>query len=149
MKFRLQPQDVEAKLKKSLREKGYKLTPQRKAILNLLAREMSHPGAAHILKKVKKTVPQISMSTVYYTLDILKKEGLIHELEFYDQDNRYDVNVTNHINLICKKCGRIEDLPGGITLSYAQVQQKTEFQPVAMRYEYYGYCKECRRKRAG
>jgi Fur family peroxide stress response transcriptional regulator len=149
MKSRLQPQDVEAKLKKSLREKGYKLTPQRKAILNLLAREMSHPGAADILKKVKKTVPQISMSTVYYTLDILKKEGLIHELEFYDQDNRYDVNVTNHINLICKKCGRIEDLPGGITLSYAQVQQKTEFQPVAMRYEYYGYCKECRRKRAG
>jgi len=149
MKSRLQQQDIEAKLKKSLREKGYKLTPQRKAILNLLVMDMSHPGAADILKKVKKTMPQVSLSTVYYTLDILKREGLIQELEFYDRDNRYDVNVSNHINLICKKCGRIEDLPGGITLSYAQVQQKKDFQPVAMRYEYYGYCKDCRRKRAG
>jgi Fur family transcriptional regulator, peroxide stress response regulator len=148
MKSRLQPQDIEAKLKKSLREKGYKLTPQRKAILNLLAMEMSHPGAADILKKVKKTVPQISMSTVYYTLDMLKKEGLIQELEFYDRDNRYDINVSNHINLICKKCGKIEDFPGELPYSYNQVQQKTDFQPVAMRYEYYGYCKDCRRKRA-
>jgi Fe2+ or Zn2+ uptake regulation protein len=141
-------QDSEVLLRKALREKGYKLTSQRIAIIRLLSKDMTHPGAADILKKIRKTLPQVSMSTVYYTLDILKKEGLIHELEFYDRDNRYDVNVANHINLICKKCGRIEDLPDGITLSYAQVQQKTDFQPVAMRYEYYGYCKDCRRKRA-
>jgi Fe2+ or Zn2+ uptake regulation protein len=149
MKPSLKPREIEASLRKGLREKGYKLTPQRKAIIDLLAKDMSHPGAADILKKIRKTVPQVSMSTVYYTLEILKKEGLIQELEFYDRDNRYDVNVMNHINLICKKCGRIEDLPGGIPLSYSQIQQKTDFQPVAMRFEYYGYCKECRRKRAG
>ena len=149
MKSPRDPQHIEMMLIKGLREKGYKLTSQRLEIIGLLARDMTHPGAMDILKKVKKKVPQISMSTVYYTLDMLKKEGLIQEIEFYDRDNRYDVNVTNHINLICKKCGRIEDLPGGIMLSYAQVQQKTDFQPVAMRYEYYGYCKNCRRKRAG
>jgi Fur family peroxide stress response transcriptional regulator len=149
MKSPRDPQHIEMMLIKGLREKGYKLTSQRLEIIGLLARDMTHPGAMDILKKVKKKVPQISMSTVYYTLDMLKKEGLIQEIEFYDRDNRYDVNVTNHINLICKKCGRIDDLPGGIMLSYAQVQQKTDFQPVAMRYEYYGYCKNCRRKRAG
>ena len=89
------------------------------------------------------------MSTVYYTLDILKKERLLQELEFYDRDNRYDINVMNHINLICKKCGKIGDFPGEMPYSYTQVQQRTDFQPVTMRYEYYGYCKECRRKRAG
>jgi Fe2+ or Zn2+ uptake regulation protein len=149
MKHSTTPQEIEAFLHKGLREKGYKLTSQRLAIISLLSKDMTHPGAADILKKIRKMLPQVSMSTVYYTLDILKKEGLIQELEFYDRDNRYDVNVMNHINLICKKCGRIEDLPGGIALSYAQVQQKTDFQPVAMRYEYYGYCKDCRRKRAG
>jgi Fur family peroxide stress response transcriptional regulator len=149
MKSPRDPQHIEMMLIKGLREKGYKLTSQRLEIIGLLASDMTHPGAMDILKKVKKKVPQISMSTVYYTLDMLKKEGLIQEIEFYDRDNRYDVNVTNHINLICKKCGRIDDLPGGIMLSYAQVQQKTDFQPVAMRYEYYGYCKNCRRKRAG
>jgi Fur family transcriptional regulator, peroxide stress response regulator len=142
-------ENIETRLIESLRKKGYKLTAQRLKIIGLLARDMTHPGAADILKKTRKSLPLVSMSTVYYTLDILKKEGLIQELEFYDRDNRYDIDVSNHINLICKKCGRIEDLPGGIALSYAQVQQKTDFQPVTMRYEYYGYCKECRRKRAG
>jgi Fe2+ or Zn2+ uptake regulation protein len=149
MKPSLSPREIETLLQKRLRERGYKLTSQRLAIISLLSKDMTHPGAADILKKIRKSLPQVSMSTVYYTLDILKKEGLIQELEFYDQDNRYDINISNHINLICKKCGRIEDLSGGISLSYMQIQQKTDFQPVAMRYEYYGYCKECRRKRAG
>jgi Fe2+ or Zn2+ uptake regulation protein len=149
MKPALTPREIETVLKKRLRDRGYKLTSQRLAIISLLSKDMTHPGAADILKKIRKSLPQVSMSTVYYTLDILKKEGLIQELEFYDQDNRYDTNIANHINLICKKCGRIEDLSGGISLSYMQIQQKTDFQPIAMRYEYYGYCKECRRKRAG
>jgi len=149
MKHSPPPREIETILQKRLRERGYKLTSQRLAIISLLSKDMTHPGAADILKKIRKSLPQVSMSTVYYTLDILKKEELIQELEFYDQDNRYDINISNHINLICKKCGRIEDLSGGISLSYVQIQQKTDFQPVAMRYEYYGYCKECRRKRAG
>lgn len=149
MKRSSTPQEIQASLQKGLHEKGYKLTPQRRAIISLLAKDMSHPGAADILKKIRKSLPQVSMSTVYYTLDMLKKEGLIQELEFYDRDNRYDINVSNHINLICKRCGKIEDFPGELPYSYTQVQQKTDFQPVGMRYEYYGYCKECRRKRAG
>ena len=149
MKHTLTPREIETVLQKRLRERGYKLTSQRLAIISLLSKDMTHPGAADILKKIRKSLPQVSMSTVYYTLDILKKGGLIQELEFYDQDNRYDINISNHINLICKKCGRIEDLSGGISLSYMQIQRKTDFQPVAMRYEYYGHCKECRRKRAG
>jgi Fe2+ or Zn2+ uptake regulation protein len=149
MRRSLTPQEIETVLQKRLRDRGYKLTSQRLAIISLLSKDMTHPGAADILKKIRKSLPQVSMSTVYYTLDVLKKEGLIQELEFYDQDNRYDINISNHINLICKKCGRIEDLSGGISLSYMQIQQKTDFQPVGMRYEYYGYCKDCRRKRAG
>ena len=143
------PEEIERKLLKGLRDKGYKLTSQRLAIISLLARDRTHPGAGDLFRKVRKRVPQISMSTVYYTLDMLKKEGLLRELEFYDQDNRYDVTVDDHINLICKKCGKIEDFPGELPYSYTQVQQKTDFQPVGMRYEYYGYCKDCSRKRAG
>jgi Fur family transcriptional regulator, peroxide stress response regulator len=142
-------ENVEKKLIASLREKGYKLTAQRLEIISLLARDMTHPGAGDIFRNVRKQVPNISMSTVYYTLDMLKKEGLLRELEFYNQDNRYDVTVDDHINLICKKCGKIEDFPGELPYSCTQVQQKTDFQPMAMRYEYYGYCKDCRRKRAG
>jgi len=149
MKHSLNPQEIEAVLQKRLREKAYKMPAQRQASIGPLAKDMTHPGAADILKKIRKSLPQISMSTVYYTLDILKKERLLQELEFYDRDNRYDINVMNHINLICKKCGKIGDFPGEMPYTYTQVQQRTDFQPVTMRYEYYGYCKECRRKRAG
>ena len=141
------PQQIEAHIAKGLREKGYKLTSQRLEIIRLLSKDTSHPGAMEILKKVRKSLPKVSMSTVYYTLDMLKREGLIRELEFYDRDNRYDVNVKNHINLICQKCGTIEDLHAEIPLSYDQVMERTHFQPVDMRYEYYGYCKKCRRKK--
>jgi Fe2+ or Zn2+ uptake regulation protein len=147
MKQPREPQEIEARLRKSLREKGYKLTPQRLEIISLLAKDMTHPGAMDIFKKVRKKAPQISMSTVYYTLDMLKKEELIRELEFYDRDNRYDVNVSNHINLICMECGKIEDFPGDLPVSSEAVENKTGFQPVGMRFEYYGYCKECRSKR--
>ena len=102
------PKDIELRLITGLMEKGYKLTPQRREIISVLSNDMAHPGAMDILKKVKKKAPQISLSTVYYTLNIFKNEGLILELEFYDRDNRYDINVSNHINLICKKCGKIE-----------------------------------------
>lgn len=143
MKHSPKLQEIGASLQESLRERGYKLTPQRKAIIDLLAGDLSHPGAADIFNKIRKSLPHVSLSTVYYTLDMLKKEGLIHEIEFYDRDNRYDVNMASHINLICRKCGKIEDFPAELPYSSEAVKKKTGFQPIQMRFEYYGYCKQC------
>ena len=144
MKLHPGPQEIEQKLITSLREKGYKLTPQRLEIIRILSRERSHPGAMDILQKVRKKSPQISMSTVYYTLDMLKKEGLIGELEFYDRDNRYDINVRDHVNLVCRRCGKIEDFTKKLPFSTQMIEDQTGFRPVGMRFEYYGYCKNCR-----
>ncbi len=140
-------QEIEQKLIAGLREKGYKLTSQRLEIIKLLSHDRSHPGAMDILEKVRQKAPKISMSTVYYTLEMLKKEGLIGELEFYDKDNRYDVNVSNHINLICKECGKIEDFTRELPFSSEVIEELTGFRPVGIRFEYYGYCKGCRDKR--
>lgn len=144
MKRHPRPQEIEQKLMSSLREKGYKLTPQRLEIIKLLSHDRSHPGAMDILKKVRQKAPKISMSTVYYTLDMLKKEGMIQELEFYERDNRYDVNVLNHVNLICRRCGKIEDFTEAVPFSSEIIEAQTGFRPVGMRFEYYGYCKGCR-----
>lgn len=143
MKKSESPEEFQQRLMKSLREKKYKLTPQRLAIIRLLSKDKSHPGAMDILKRVRERAPEMSMSTVYYTLDILKKEGLIMELEFYDRDNRYDVNVSNHINLICKRCGKIEDFSKTLFLSSKMIEGKTGFRTIGMRLEYYGYCRNC------
>jgi Fe2+ or Zn2+ uptake regulation protein len=144
MKCRPGPREVEQELIASLREKG-KLTERLE--IRLLSYDRSHPGAKDILEKVREKAPRTSMSTVYYTLDMLKKEGLIQELEFYDSDNRYDVNLSHHINLICTKCGKIEDLTEAVPFSSEMIEAQTGFRPVGMRFEYYGYCKGCRDKK--
>jgi len=140
------PREIEAKLITGLREKGYKLTSQRLEIIKQLSQDRSHPGAMDILQKVRKRIPQISVSTVYYTLEMLKREGMIGELEFYDRDNRYDVNISNHINLICRNCGKIEDFTEAVPFSSQKIEEQTGFQPEGMRFEYYGYCKNCSSK---
>ncbi|HTG01744.1 MAG TPA: Fur family transcriptional regulator [Nitrospirota bacterium] len=136
-------QEIEQKLVSGLRNKGYKLTSQRLEIIRLLARDTSHPAARDILRKVRKTVPRISLSTVYYTLDMMKKEGLLRELEYYDMDNRYDINVTDHINLVCTKCKKISDYLGDLSSFPKAVEQESGFKPARMRFEYYGICRNC------
>jgi Fur family transcriptional regulator, peroxide stress response regulator len=147
MKRYPRPKEIEERLIAGLRGKGYKLTPQRLEIVKLLSHDRSHPGAMDILEKVRQKAPKISMSTVYYTLDMLKKEGLIQELEFYDQDNRYDVNMSNHVNLICRRCGKIEDFAEAAPFSSEMIEAQTGFRPIGMRFEYYGYCKGCGEKK--
>jgi len=139
--------EIEQKMTTSLRGKGFRLTPQRLEIIKFLSYSRSHPAAMDIFKRVKRKVPQISISTVYYTIDMLKRVGLIQELEFYDSDNRYDVNLSDHVNLVCRKCGKIEDFMEALPFSSKIIEEKTGFQSLGMRYEYYGYCKECRGKR--
>jgi Fur family transcriptional regulator, peroxide stress response regulator len=119
------PRDVEQTLISSLQDRGYKLTPQRREIIRLLSRRKSHPGAMEILRKVRKIVPRISLSTVYYTLDMMKKEGLIRELEYYDMDNRYDINVSDHINLVCTKCKKITDFTGNVPSFLKAIEKET------------------------
>ena len=143
MKKRKGAREIELKLISALSEKGYRLTPQRVEIIKLLSQETSHPGAMDIFQRVRKKAPQLSMSTVYYTIDMLKKEGLIQELEFYDRENRYDVNLSDHINLICRKCGKIEDFMEALPFSSQMIEGKTGFRPLVTRFEYYGYCKAC------
>lgn len=137
------PHHIEQTLISSLQDKGYRLTPQRREIIRLLSRDSSHPGAMDILRKVRKTVPRMSMSTVYYTLDMMKKEGLIRELEYYDTDNRYEINVSDHINLVCTTCRKISDFMGTVPSFSKAVEKKTGFKPAGMRFEYYGICRNC------
>lgn len=133
---------------KALREKGLKLTPQRLLIIDLLAEGKSHPSAQTIVRKAREKYPKISVSTVYYTLNMLKKLKLIKELDFYDMDNRYEANTADHLNLICLACGKIEDFMEGVPAAAETIEERTGFRTHGMRLEYYGYCKDCLRTKS-
>ncbi len=146
MKTAPKAQTIEESMLTHLREKGYKITPQRREIISIISKDASHPRAADILRKARSNAPHISVSTVYYALALLKKEGLIREIEFYDMDNRYDTNTADHLNLICLQCGTIEDFHGELSISPQDVARMVDFQPVRMRFECYGYCRQCLRR---
>ena len=83
------------------------------------------------------------MSTVYYTLNLLKKHKLIKELNFYDMENRYEANTASHLNLICVECGRIQDFMETVSVSPKRIEEQTGFRAHEMRLEYYGCCRDC------
>lgn len=132
---------------RTLTERGVRITPQRAEIIRVLCRDSSHPTTGMILKKAREHIPKISFSTVYYTLALLKKEGLIKELEFYDMDNRYDSELTDHIDLICTDCGNIVNFDEDLPTTRQLIEKATGFEAHRMRFEYYGLCEKCRGKR--
>jgi len=140
-------EEIKRKLVTSLKKNSRKVTRQRLEIIEVLSRNRSHPSARTILKMVRQKVPSVSLSTVYYTLDLFKKDGSIKELEFYDMENRYESNVRHHLDLVCLGCGKIMDYVEQIPIPIGRVERKTGFAVNRIRYEYYGYCKNCRRSR--
>lgn len=105
-----EPQELLEDTIRRLRAQGYRLTPQRVAILQAVIHSHSHPTAEETYQQVAADFPMISLATVYKTLNVLKDLGEVLELEV-DGRNHYDSNVTPHPHLICTKCYGIADLP--------------------------------------
>jgi Fur family peroxide stress response transcriptional regulator len=134
-----------AELTRRLAEQGYRLTPQRLAVVRALVDARNHPSAEDLFARVRETCPTTSLATVYKTLDTLKGIGEVLELEFRDGSNRYDgVRPGAHPHLMCTRCGRIEDLDlEGLGALAAQVAQSTGYQIRSHRVDFYGICLKC------
>ena len=127
-----------------LKEKGHKITPQRVAIIDALVENRhAHPGATLIYEKARKKARHVSLSTVYATLKEFSENGLIKQLEFDRMENRYDVDLSDHINLICKRCGTIIDYTIPAPLEPRDIARKSGFIVTDTRMEFHGYCNDC------
>ena len=103
--------DIEL-LKENLKKKGYKLTPQRRAILDLIIeKEGEHLTAEEIYDEVKKVCPDIGLATVYRTVLLLEEVGVIFKLDLNDGCSRYELvhedEEHRHHHLICNKCKKV------------------------------------------
>ena len=129
-----------------LREQECRLTPQRIALLRLLATSEGHPSASHLYDQLHPQFPTTSPATVYKTLNLLKDLGEVLELGFNDDDNRYDGNKPYpHPHLICVRCRKIMDLEVSIARGLVQqVEQQSGYQIISHRLDFYGVCPDCR-----
>jgi len=140
------PQTRFEELVAKLREREHRLTPQRIALLRLLAASDGHPSASQLYEQIKDQFPTTSLATVYKTLDVLKEMGEVLELGFSGDDNRYDgKNPYPHPHLICVRCQKILDpavsLPQGLV---QEVARSSGYQIVGHRLDFYGLCPDCR-----
>jgi Fur family transcriptional regulator, peroxide stress response regulator len=135
---------------RKLKETGLRLTSQRLAIVDVLVRKGHlHPSAHFIYREAKKKGIHLSLSSVYANIKELSRHGIIKSLEFDGKENRCESNLDDHINLMCEHCGRIIDYDAPASLDQRSVSKKTGFLITGNRLEYYGYCGECTKGKAG
>jgi Fur family peroxide stress response transcriptional regulator len=131
-----------------LRENNHKITPQRMAVVKILARSEGHPSVEKIYKCLQDDFPTMSLATVYRNVMLIKSLGEVLEIGFPDGSNRYDGNKPYpHPHVICIKCKKIID-PDLATLKDMtdEVADETGFNILTHRLDFFGICPDCMKK---
>ncbi len=134
----------------ALKARAFRLTPQRIAVLKILADSEEHPTVEQIYEQVITDFPTTSLATVYKTVTLLKQLGQILEIGFGDSGSRYDgIRPEPHPHLICLDCDKILDPKlASIDQMTAQLTQDTGFQITNHRLDFFGICPECRLRKS-
>jgi Fur family transcriptional regulator, peroxide stress response regulator len=120
-------------------------TPQRNIILNYLKNNTSHPTAKDIYDALSKK-DMISMATIYNTLALMKKRGLVRELAITNFDHKkYDPNTKPHAHLICSNCGEITDIHFPLHVEVPE-EHRQGFDIKDSEINFYGFCPVCKNK---
>ena len=141
--------EAPGRLQAELMSRGLRMTRQRRTILGVVEVAKQHLDAAQILRRARKIDSRIDRVTVYRTLNLLKRHGLIDELDlmhlegekhFYERRPRRD-----HIHMACLRCGRITEFESSLfDRLKGQIQRDCGFQILVTRLEMGGYCAQCR-----
>jgi Fur family transcriptional regulator, peroxide stress response regulator len=131
----------------ALKERKFRLTPQRVELVRLIAASEGHPSAGQFYAQIQRRFPTISQATVYKTLNLLKEMGQVLEIHLRD-DSRYDGNRPQpHPHLICIRCSKIMD--GEVSLDQAslrQLEQSSGYTILRQQIALYGLCPDCQKK---
>lgn len=133
-------------LVEKLKDKGYRLTPQRSLILEAIEKADGHVSAEEICRAVQTRFPDVNVSTVYRTLELLNKLGLVTETDMGEGKVRYHFGVKgHHHHLICQGCGKISELDETHLAPLKQaLLSQYDFQADLKHLALFGYCADCR-----
>ncbi|OON95748.1 MAG: transcriptional repressor [Epulopiscium sp. Nele67-Bin005] len=139
-----------ASFKERLKEKGCKLTTQRRAVLDILiSHQGKHLSIEEIYSFVKEEYPEIGLATVYRTVQLFEEMKLVDRLNFDDGCNRFELSspdeVHQHHHLICQKCNKILEVEDDLLTEIEEgIQTKYNFQINNHNVIFYGFCEECK-----
>ncbi|MBV9342584.1 MAG: transcriptional repressor [Acidobacteria bacterium] len=141
--------EAPGRLQAALTARGVRLTHQRRTILGVVENASQHLDAAQILRQARRLDPGIDRVTVYRTLKLLKRYGLIDELDlmhmqgekhYYERRPQRD-----HIHMACLRCGNIFEFESDLfDRLKREIERDCRFHIVVSRLEVGGYCTQCR-----
>lgn len=136
--------------KEQLKQKGCKLTTQRRAVLDtLIANEDKHLSTEEIYSFVKQKYPEIGLATVYRTVLLFEEMGIVDRLNFDDGCSRFELSSEqekhHHHHLICEKCNKVYEVENDLLSEIeAHIEEKYNFKVTNHNVMFYGICKNCK-----
>ncbi|GAU76951.1 Fur family transcriptional regulator [Fusibacter sp. 3D3] len=133
-----------------LKESGYKLTPQRLAIINAIEENKGkHLNTEEIYDIVKQRNPEMGLATVYRTLQMLDELEVVSSLNLEDGCVRYELYCDDgshhHHHLICSSCGAVIEVEGDLLDQLeAKIEKEYDFKIVDHKLKFYGLCSKCK-----
>jgi len=130
-----------------LRARGYRVTPQRQLVLEAIA-TLDHATPEEIAAAVQQTARGVNISTVYRTLDLLDKVGLVTHTHLRHGAPTYHLaSDSDHVHLVCQDCGRVTEVsPDAISALSTALDEGHGFETDMAHLTVFGRCAECRTK---
>lgn len=134
------------RITEKLRELGYRLTPQRVMIVDAIENSDHHISAEEIYSQVIARYPHMNISTIYRTMDLLKKLGLVTETNLGEGRVRYhSADKGHHHHLVCQKCGKIIDLDETLLFPLKNaLRERHDFEADLRHLAIFGRCLHCK-----
>jgi Fur family transcriptional regulator, ferric uptake regulator len=137
------------RLRTALKGRGIRLTRQRQVLLDVMDQAEQHLSADAILERAQKIDPNVHRVTVYRTLEMLKRMGLLDELDLlhiHGHQHYYESHgPRDHIHVACLRCGKVREVESDLYEQMKrQIERDTDIKITVTRTEIGGYCNDCR-----
>ena len=136
---------TEKKVASVLSRRGYKLTPQRRAVLNVIVNRLEHLTPSEVYERVHRDHPSVGLVTVYRTLEVLSELGLLSQVHRVGSARSYTLTpLGHHHHLICSLCGVVADFTDcGLEELEQRLSQDTRFKIEGHLLQFVGRCRDC------
>jgi Fur family peroxide stress response transcriptional regulator len=133
----------DTQLNERLANGGFRFTPHRQHVYDVLVQYRDHPTAEEVFIRTKREVPEISMATVYNCLDALVKCGLVRLVNVDRGATRFCPNMEEHGHFVCDICGAVFDVELSLASTKAEVQLPDGFKVSHYDVAIHGECAAC------
>jgi Fe2+ or Zn2+ uptake regulation protein len=128
----------------ALQKQGYRMTPQRTAILRILSESKCHLTPLDVYESASQSMPGITEATIYRTLSFLTSQGLLLAAHIGNGQLAYEIAHHDHHHLICRSCGAASEVSHDLLKPlYSRLGEQTGFKVDRMHVTFFGLCPDC------